>query len=153
MKYLTKVAMIGVIAGVSIGITEKAFAGEAIVQDFYKTVTKNIPNTEQICEQRQVPIYENTGGASGTDVLSGMIIGGLLGKGVTGNDKGAAAGAVIGGIYSADKKHNDQKIVGYQNVNQCYNKTTYTTQTDEVYDYSTLTFYENGKKYSIKFRK
>ena len=131
MKYLTKVAMIVAVAGVSIGITEKAFAGEAIVQDFYKTVTKNIPQTEQICEQRQVPIYENTGGASAGDVLGGMIIGGLLGKGVTGNDKGAAAGAVIGGMVAADKgQKKETVIVGYKQEQQC--STQYVRKTVSV---------------------
>jgi len=32
-----------------------------------------------------------------------MIIGGIIGKGVTGDDKGAAAGAVLGGVIGADK--------------------------------------------------
>lgn len=152
MKYLTKVAMVGIIAGVSIGITEKAFAGEATVQDFYKTVTKNIPHTEQVCETSQVPVY-------GQDEFDqeGAIVGGIIG-GVIGNQIGkgggkagaTGVGAIIGSVMGGK---GDKKIVGYQTVNQCYNKTSYTTETNEVYDYSTVTFYENGKKYSVKFRK
>jgi len=152
MKYLTKVAMVGIIAGVSIGITEKAFAGEATVQDFYKTVTKNIPQTEQVCEQRQVPIY-GQGEFDQDGAILGGIVGGIIGNQVgkgSGKEAATGVGALIGAIQGGK---GSQKIVGYQNVNQCYNKTTYTTQTDEVYDYSTVTFYEDGKKYSVKFRK
>ena len=51
--------------------------------------------------------YGQTGsGASAGDVLGGMIIGGLIGKGASGDDKGAAAGAVIGGMIAADKNQN-----------------------------------------------
>ena len=82
-------------------------------QDHYKSVTKRIPTTYQSCEVVDVPIYGQAGGgASGADVLTGIIIGGLLGKGASGNDKGAAAGAVIGGMVAADKKQGNQQIIG-----------------------------------------
>ena len=57
------------------------------------------------------------------DVLGGMIIGGLVGKGATGNDRGAALGAVIGGLIGADR--NNQRVVrngypgGYTNQVRC----------------------------------
>ena len=48
------------------------------------------------CDNIEVPIYEyrNKNSNSG-DVLGGMIIGGLIGKGITKKDNGAAVGAVI----------------------------------------------------------
>ena len=48
-----------------------------------------------------------------------MIIGGLLGKGVGGNDKGAAAGAVLGGIIAADKNNSRRVVTGYRIERQC----------------------------------
>ena len=48
-----------------------------------------------------------------------MIIGGLLGKGVGGNDKGAAAGAVLGGIIAADKNNGRRVVTGYRIERQC----------------------------------
>jgi len=73
----------------------------------------------QSCSTVDVPIYGNVGsGASGGDVLTGMIIGGLLGKGVTGKDNGAAAGAVLGGVIAADKGQ-QQGIVGYRQEQRC----------------------------------
>jgi len=152
MKYLTKLAVIGVVAGVSIGMTEKAFADEPVIQDFYKTVTKNIPSVEKICETKQVPIYGQSEFDQDGAILGGIvggIIGNQIGKG-TGKEAATGVGAMIGAIQGGK---GSQKIIGYQTVDQCYNKTTYTTETNEVYDYSTVTFYEGGKKYSVKFRK
>ncbi len=48
-----------------------------------------------------------------------MIIGGLLGKGATGKDKGAAAGAVLGGIIAGSPKKTKSRIVGYEPVKNC----------------------------------
>ncbi len=136
-----------------------AFAGDASVRDHYKTVTKQIPHTQNICNTVDVPIYGTVGGgngASGADVLGGMIIGGLLGKGITGKDDGAAAGAVLGGIFSADKKHGTggkQQIVGYRQEQRCNRQTTYTTETNEVYSHSTVTFTHNGRRHKVRFNR
>lgn len=43
--------------------------------------------------------------SNGGDVLTGMIIGGLIGKGATGTDDGAAVGAIIGGIAAGDNNN------------------------------------------------
>lgn len=124
----------------------------AIVNDHYKTVTKQIPYTETQCSVVDVPIYGRTsGGASAGDVLGGMIIGGLIGKGVTDKDNGAAAGAVIGGMIAADKKQGQETIIGYRQENRCNNITRYNTESQEVYSHSTVTFWDNGKKYTLRF--
>ena len=126
----------------------------AVVTDHYRTVTRSIPYTEQICRNVDVPIYgKKGGGASAGDVLGGMIIGGLLGKGATGKDDGAAAGAVIGGMIAADKKHGQETIIGYRQETRCENKTTYSTRSEEVYDYSTITFKDDGRRYVIRFQR
>ena len=123
------------------------------VQDFYKTITKQIPQTQQVCEIVDVPIYGNVGnGASAGDVLGGMIIGGLIGKGVTNKDNGAAAGAVLGGMIAADKK-NQQGVVGYRQEQRCTNHTTYSSVSEEVYSHSVVTFNHDGRTYRLKFTK
>jgi uncharacterized protein YcfJ len=145
MKYLTKVAMVGVVVGASIGVTEKAFAEE--VRDVYKTVTKQIPHTERVCETTNVPIYENSMDTDGAIV--GGLIGGIIGHQIkkgAGTGVGAIAGSIIGG-------QGDKKIVGYEKINQCYDNTTYTTESKEVYSYSVVEFDYEGRPYSIKFRK
>ena len=124
------------------------------VNDHYKTITKRIPNTEQVCNWVDVPIYGQTGGgASAGDVLGGMIIGGLIGKGVTNKDNGAAAGAVIGGMIAADKKQSKETIIGYRQERQCKDYTRYDEVSEEVYSHSTVTFYSDGKKYVLRFKK
>lgn len=127
---------------------------KATVVDHYTTVTRSIPNTQKTCRDVEVPIYGNKGsGASAGDVLGGMIIGGLIGKGATGKDNGAAAGAVIGGMIAADSKQNKQNVVGYRLETRCHEETVYENRSEEVYSHSVITFYENGKKYKVRFKK
>lgn len=127
-----------------------AFATDATIEDHYKQVKNSTPY--QSCYEVDVPIYGKVGGgASAGDVLGGMIIGGLLGKGATGKDDGAAVGAVIGGMVAADKNQGKEQIVGYRKQTQC--ETKYNVTYDEVYSHSTVTFYENGKKYRLRFQK
>ena len=127
---------------------------KASVVDIYQTVTQSTPTTTKVCWDVEVPIYGNTGGgASAGDVLGGMIIGGLLGKGASGNDNGAAAGAVIGGMIAADNKKGNKQIVGYKQETRCKNETTYENTTKEVYSHSVITFYDKGKKYKVQFVK
>jgi len=143
----------GVVA-VVVALPAHAENVRAYITDEYKTVTKRIPTTEQICRNVDVPIYgKKSGGASAGDVLGGMIIGGLLGKGATGKDNGAAAGAVIGGMIAADKKHSEDVIVGYRQETRCENQTTYTTKTQEVYSHSTIRWTENGETYTLRFQR
>lgn len=124
----------------------KQTVSNVVVYDHTKTVTQNIPVTETLCQNVQVPIYGTVQGqgASGGDVLAGMIIGGLLGKGITNKDNGAAAGAVMGGIIAADKNRSKQVVTGYRNERQCEQVSVYQTSTVEVYSHSTIRFFIDG---------
>ena len=94
-----------------------------IIEHIVQTISKRQP--QQVCRNVEVPIYgtvqNNNGGASGGDVLAGAIIGGILGKAITGKDNGAAFGALAGAMTSAEKKKNgtSQQIVGYKTENRC----------------------------------
>lgn len=123
------------------------------VQDHYKTVTKRVPYTETVCNWVDVPIYGQSGGASAGDVLGGMIIGGLLGKGVTNKDNGAAAGAVIGGMIAADRAKDKDKIIGYRQEQRCSDYTRYNEVSKDVYSHSTISFYHDGRNYTLSFKK
>lgn len=128
------------------------------VFDHTKIIYKQIPTNQTICRDVKIPVYENVqrkGDAAG-GALAGMIIGGILGKGISGNDDGAAAGAVLGGIIGADKgskPKNDQRIVGYEYVEKCKNKTIVKEVKTEVYSHSTIRFYVDGKRYVLTFQK
>ena len=83
-----------------------------------------------------------------------MIIGGILGKGVTGKDDGAAAGAVIGGLIGADKgakPKTKRVIVDYKDEKRCEDQIVYVDQKEERYSHSTIRFYLNGKRYVVEF--
>ena len=123
------------------------------VQDFYKTVTRNIPQTEQVCNLVEVPIYGDKKFDQGGAIVGGLI-GGILGNQIgKGGGKeaatgiGAMTGAIIGG------KNGEKEIVGYRQENRCQNKTTYTTETNEVYSHSVVTFWHEGRMYRVKFDK
>lgn len=135
------------------GNTANAGTVNGTTVDHYTTKTKNIPHTERVCKNVEVPIY----GKKEMDT-EGAIIGGLIG-GVIGNQigkgggkeaatgVGALTGAIIGG------KGGKEQIVGYRQEQRCSDKVTYTTQTEEVYSHSTITFWDNGKKYHLSFKK
>jgi len=122
---------------------ETRYANITRVEPNYQTVYMNVPR--QQCENIEVPIYGTVqgNGASGGDVLAGIIIGGLLGKGATGNDKGAAAGAVMGGVIAADKGNGNRQVVtGYRTERQC-REVMMREQQREIKNY-TITYRWNG---------
>ncbi len=141
-------------------IAAPAFAERvnAKVTDYYKTVVQSTPYTTRECSMQQVPVYSEVrnNNTAGGGALIGMIIGGIIGKGVSGNDKGAAAGAVIGGIAGADNAQQrpiSRSITGYRNERVCNNVTQYTDQEVRAYDYSVISWTTNGKNYSYSFNK
>ena len=127
----------------------------AHIEDKFVVTNQSQPTTRKECNMVDVPIYGTTqgSGASGGDVLTGMIIGGLLGKGASGNDKGAAAGAVIGGIIAADKKKSNRTIIGYRPQMQCHNVTHHNNSQRTVYSHSIIRWRINGKEYTARFVK
>jgi uncharacterized protein YcfJ len=104
----------------------------ATIKDHYVWQDVNTPITQTYCRE----------GNAGQGALEGMIIGGLLGKGITGDNNGAAAGAVLGGVIGADKAGR-----------KCWEETTYSTQSTKVYSYSTITFTQDGVTYAIDYYK
>ena len=118
------------------------------VQDHYRTVTNKTPY--QQCYEVEVPVYGDVGGSRTEDIIGGAIIGGIIGNQIGDSKGNGAAGAVIGGLIgnNAGKK---QGVVGYRKENRCETKYNYTTE--EVYSHSTITFYDNGRKYTLKYNK
>ena len=144
-------------------VSIQSFAGDN-VQDIFKTVTKNIPQVEQICTTNQVPIYGNSQPADSGNSLLGTIIGGVaggllgstIGKGTgktVATAGGAVAGAVAGNTLTSPNSSNSNQIVGYRNVTSCEDKTTYTKVTEKVYSHSEITFYHNGKERTLTFQR
>ena len=117
------------------------------ISPIYTQIQQRQP--QQSCQNVDVPIYGRTGGGdAGANALAGMIIGGILGKGVTGKDKGAAAGAVIGGIVGANNTQGQRVITGYQTQRQC--NTTYSYINTSVINEYDVTYNIDGR--NITFR-
>lgn len=128
------------------------------VRDHYATVYERVEVVDRRCEIIDVPVYgtrQQQGDAAGSALL-GMIIGGAIGKGLTGNDDGAAAGAIMGGVIGADqgsRPRTERVITGYRQERSCTDAISYVDQPKSVYSHSTITFTLNGKQYRINFNK
>jgi uncharacterized protein YcfJ len=101
------------------------------VETNYETVTEYTP--VKMCRDEEVPIYGNTGqnNDNAGNVLLGMILGGVTGKVITGEDGGAAVGAIAGGLIGANNNNNsNNQIIGYRIIQSCSmeNKETKSTK-------------------------
>ena len=100
------------------------------VEPVYRTKTVTTP--VQKCWMEEVPVYgQGPDGDRTGDMLTGAIIGGILGNNLKGEDGGGAAGAVLGGIlgHQHGKDKSGQTITGYRQVNKC--ATSYDEHTEE----------------------
>ena len=140
------------VATASPALANKTATSEARIEDQYKTVIVQTPYTVEVCRDVRVSVDNKRMDTEGA--IIGGIIGGVIGNqiGKGGGRAGATGvGAIIGSVIGG--KGNDKKIIGYQNVNQCYNNTTYTTETKEVYNYSVIEFEYQGQSYKLNFKK
>lgn len=88
------------------------FAGTQYISG--KVVTSTYVSSyayEDVPVQRCYNVSENRP-SNGGDVLTGMIVGALIGKGAVGTDQGAAVGAVIGGVIAGDNnsRHSSRQV-------------------------------------------
>jgi len=114
----------------------------ATVERHYVNKEIKIPHIAQRCED----VYQD--GDKTGDALTGAIIGGVIGNNVTKNvDNGGAVGALIGGILG---HQNSKAQGGYRRV--CSDITTYSTEYQEQYSHSTITFRDqNGQSRTLRF--
>jgi uncharacterized protein YcfJ len=147
MKYLS----IATILFASVANADSSVKGNVV--DYYNNVVVSTPHEKRLCEEYQVPIYGQQGSVDGGDVLMGMIIGGLMGKGLTGQDNGAAAGAVFGGVIAADKGSKKTVIQGYKTETKCRTEVRYSDRTERRYTHSIVTFRYEGRDISVQFQK
>ena len=151
------IAPLVVMAALAVPTSSMAQPRDVRVVDYDKTIVTEIPKTIQVCENVKVPIYSSVQvqGDAGGGALLGMILGGILGKGVTGDDGGAAAGAVLGGVIGANEgqTRTEQRIVGYETERQCGTRTTYVNKEREVYSHSIIHFRSGGQEYALRFQR
>lgn len=129
-----------------------AFAGEVsgTVEDHYRTVTRQIPHSQQVCQDVQVPVVRQQGPDTGA-VLLGGIVGNAIGA-ATGIGDARTLGTVIGGIAGAEMSRGNS-VDHYRIEQRCSVQTTYTQDTQQVYSHSTITFYDNGRRHTVRFQR
>ena len=95
------------------------FARVVQIEENYETITEYSPI--KICRDEEVPIYGNTNQNNNNsgNVLLGMILGGVSGKVITGEDGGAAVGAIAGGLIGANNNNSGNQIIGFRTVQTC----------------------------------
>ena len=123
------------------------------VTDHFRTVTRNVPHTEQLCSTVEVPVY--SGQSNTGDTIVGAIIGGAIGN-QFGNGNGKDSMTVLGAIVGADvanRSAQGNSIVGYRREQQCHNVTAYSTSYEEVYSHSTITWREGGRNVTLEFQR
>lgn len=129
----------------------------ATVEDHFRTVSRSVPNTERVCQTVEVPVYGTVQGQASTgDALAGAIIGGVIGNqigGGSGRDAATVLGAIVGADIANKRGNSQQVITGYRQEQRCQNVTNYTTYNEEVYSHSSITWTENGRRYSVEFQR
>ena len=112
------------------------------VKDHFKTVIVQTPYKVELCANQQVS------GDKTSDTLGGAVIGGLIGKALTGDDNAAGLGALFGGIIG----HQNRQATGVTE-RMCRYETRYKEESKRVYSYSIVTFWHQGQQYQVKFLK
>ena len=134
----------------------KDLVEDAEIKDFYKEITVFESVPYKVCSNEQQPIFGEV--AADPDpgaVVGGALVGGIIGKVVTETEGGAAIGAIIGGALANENQKSKKKaaITGFENKHVCSIKHKKTPQIERRYSFSTITFFLDGKKYSVQFQK
>ena len=144
--------LIGIAIAIGFGVVfytqARADSVNAHIQDHYKSVIQQTPHNQQVCSEVYVP-NRNTAGPD--SMLSGAIIGGIIGINVTKNlPDGGTAGAIIGGILGLQNEQN----AGGSYQTRCSTRISYSESQKNVYSHSTITFTDNtGTRRTIRFYK
>ena len=125
-----------------LGACHPAAAQDREIHDHFKTIIDQKPYHVEVC--RNVSM---SGDKSG-DMLKGAIIGGIIGNNVGNIENGGALGAVIGGMLG---HNNSNKTAGTQR--QCKTELRWKEEQRTVYSHSHITFWYEGKKYTLQFKK
>ena len=112
------------------------------IHDHFKQVIEQKPYHVEVC--RNVSM---SGDKSG-DMLKGAIIGGIIGNNVGNVENGGTIGAILGGMLG---HNNSNKTAGTQR--QCKTELRWNEEKRTVYSHSHITFWYEGKKYTLKFKK
>lgn len=118
------------------------------IHDHYTTVIEKQPYLDKKCYEVQIEKKPpmNTEGAIVGGIIGG-VIGNQIGKG-GGKDAATGVGAITGAIIGGNSGKPE-----YITRQRCEFVEKYNEVEKTVYSHSTITFYHNGQKYTLKFHK
>ena len=148
MKHLLVTASL-LVATASPALANKEANRQAHVKDHYKTVIEQQPYRVEVCKDVKVP---QKGGTDTEGAILGGIIGGVIGN-QFGKGSGKEAATGIGALTGAIIGGQDKGPRNYTTQRQCQIETRYEEAQREVYSHSTVTFYHNGIRQTLKFNK
>ena len=108
-------------------------------KDHFKMIVNQVPYQVEVC--RQVPIS----GDRSMDMLKGMIVGGVLGNNIKGEENGGLIGSVVGGMLGRENSTSNGGCsrIGYETR---YNETL------PKYSHSTVTSLTMGNHIRVNFK-
>lgn len=142
---IASVLYLSVIASCAQAQSQDSFTFVRILhsQPNYINVAVNVPQTQ--CYNVNVPVYSQRNSGAG-NVFTGMVLGGVAGNVIGGNDKSTAIGAIIGGVIAAEPRSH---VSGYVTQQQC--ETVYLQKVEQRVDGYLVTYThknQNGTVYS-----
>ena len=145
------------ITGESLASQKRFIAGKIV--DHYERISDIVEVTDDIhlnikCDTRIVPMIipgRQARRSTVGETLAGAAIGGVVGKLLTNDDKGAIGGAIIGGLATQDSQRSDTIV--YREVSECRDAPKYKLVTKDEYSHSTINFTLDGISYEAKFIK
>ena len=129
------------------------------ITDHYERISdlveiKNSNHLNIKCTSKIVPIIvpgRRARTATPGEMLGGAVIGGVLGKLLTNDDKGAIGGAIMGGLATQSSRQSD--TIEYRKIDSCKDVPRYKIVTKDEYSHSTINFSLDGISYDAKFIK
>jgi len=125
----------GILFGLSSFMITSVASAETVI-DHTKTIMNQIPYTVEVCT-------DGNGKSDIQNLLEGAIVGGAIGNNIPGEKNGGAIGAFLGGVLNTERNKGMQ----------CRKETRYNEEVTTVYSHSTVTFYHEGRQYTVRFQK
>ena len=150
-RFITKVLVSTFLVGSALPVAADSISGS--VTDHYDYVVKRYPVSTEQCRVERVPVYANS---QPDPSLGELVIGTAIGSAV-GNVLSDRHGAgTLGGIIGANaalSKRGEQSVIGYQENERCDPVTRYESERVSQYSHSTISFWHEGRRYDLKFKK
>lgn len=123
---------------------------QAQVRDHYRDVVRQVPRTQTVCNQVQVPVHRNESNSGA--IILGAIVGNALGA-ASGIEHGRTLGTVIGGVAGNQIGGSSPQVDHYRLEQRCHQVTDYETYTERTYSHSTVEFYHQGQRRELTFKR